>query len=138
MLRYRKPGGATANVAGGVLAFLYVGMMLQYAMLLRLWFGVGVLAAWIIVVKMGDTGAYTVGRLIGRHKMAPLISPGKTIEGAVGGLLFSCLALLGRVSMADSPLQPRPATCLRRGGAGSSSGCWSARPACSAIWPSRS
>jgi phosphatidate cytidylyltransferase len=40
---------------------------------------------------MGDIGAYTVGRLIGRHKMAPLISPGKTIEGAFGALAFSCL-----------------------------------------------
>ncbi len=91
MLRYRKPGGATANVAGGVLAFFYVGVMLHYALLLRLSFGVGAMVAWIIVVKMGDTGAYAVGRLIGRHKMAPSISPGKTIEGAVGGLLFSCV-----------------------------------------------
>jgi phosphatidate cytidylyltransferase len=92
MLRYRQPGGATANIAGGVLAFLYVGVMLQYALFLRLLLGVGALATWIIVVKMGDTGAYTVGRLIGRHKMCPRISPGKTIEGAVGGLLFSCVA----------------------------------------------
>ena len=60
-------------------------------MQLRIVWGVGALAAWVIVVKMGDTGAYTVGRLIGRHKMAPLISPGKTIEGAVGALAFSCL-----------------------------------------------
>ena len=66
-------------------------MMLDCAVLLRLAAGIGALAAWIIVVKMGDTGAYTVGRLIGRHKMAPLISPGKTIEGAVGALVFSCL-----------------------------------------------
>ncbi len=36
----------------------------------------------ILVVKLGDTGAYTVGRLVGRHKMAPHLSPGKTIEGA--------------------------------------------------------
>ena len=56
----------------------------------RLSWGVGALATWIVVVKMGDTGAYAVGRLIGRHKLAPLISPGKTIEGAVGGLLFAC------------------------------------------------
>ena len=40
---------------------------------------------------MGDTGAYTVGRLIGRHKMAPSISPGKTVEGALGAFLFACL-----------------------------------------------
>jgi phosphatidate cytidylyltransferase len=45
----------------------------------------------VIVVKMGDTGAYTVGRLIGRHKMAPRLSPGKTIEGAAGAILFACL-----------------------------------------------
>ena len=41
---------------------------------------------------MGDTGAYTVGRLIGRHKMSPYISPGKTIEGAVGALAIATLA----------------------------------------------
>ena len=40
------------------------------------------LAALVIVVKMGDIGAYTVGRLFGRHKMAPVLSPGKTWEGA--------------------------------------------------------
>jgi phosphatidate cytidylyltransferase len=58
---------------------------------LRLIWGIGALAAWVIVVKMGDVGAYIVGRMIGRHKMAPLLSPGKTIEGAVGDLAFSCL-----------------------------------------------
>ena len=51
----------------------------------------GLLVALVVVVKLGDIGAYTVGRLIGRHKMAPYLSPGKTIEGAVGGLVFACL-----------------------------------------------
>ena len=41
----------------------------------------------VIVVKMGDTGAYTVGRLIGRHKMAPRLSPGKTGKGPPALLL---------------------------------------------------
>ena len=66
-------------------------MLLRLAVSLRLGWGIGALASWIIVVKMGDIGAYTVGRLIGRHKMAPAISPGKTIEGAIGALLFACL-----------------------------------------------
>ena len=44
----------------------------------------------IIAVKMGDTGAYTVGRLFGRQKLAPRLSPGKTVEGAVGAILFAC------------------------------------------------
>ena len=92
MVRYRQPGKSMANIAGGFLAIVYVGMMLQLAVWFRLVWGVGALATWIVVVKMGDTGAYAVGRLMGRHKMAPLISPGKTIEGALGALCFACLA----------------------------------------------
>jgi phosphatidate cytidylyltransferase len=91
MCRYRKPGGHMANIAGGIFALIYVGMLLRSAVSLRLEWGVGALASWIIVTKMGDIGAYTVGRLIGRHKMAPAISPGKTMEGAAGALLFACL-----------------------------------------------
>ncbi len=91
MWRYQKPGGNMANIAAGVFAVIYIGLMLSFAVQMRLSCGIGALAAWVIVVKMGDTGAYTVGRLIGRHKMTPLISPGKTIEGAIGALAFSCL-----------------------------------------------
>ena len=49
------------------------------------------MASWIIVVKLGDIGAYSVGRLVGRHKITPLLSPSKTWEGAAGTLLFSVL-----------------------------------------------
>jgi phosphatidate cytidylyltransferase len=54
--------------------------------------GLIALVALLLVVKMGDSGAYTVGRLIGRHKMSPVVSPGKTIEGAIGAFAFACLA----------------------------------------------
>jgi len=91
MARYEKPGGNLANIAVGTFVLLYVGLALHFAVQMRIGWGIGALAAWVIVVKMGDIGAYTVGRLIGRHKMAPLISPGKTIEGAFGSLAFSCL-----------------------------------------------
>jgi phosphatidate cytidylyltransferase len=43
---------------------------------------------------MSDTGAYFVGSLIGKHKMVPRISPGKTWEGFTGGIAFSVLASL--------------------------------------------
>jgi phosphatidate cytidylyltransferase len=46
---------------------------------------------FILVTKMSDTGAYIVGSLIGRHKMIPRISPGKTWEGLGGAMLFSFL-----------------------------------------------
>jgi phosphatidate cytidylyltransferase len=48
----------------------------------------------IIVVKCTDIGAYTVGRLFGRHKLCPRISPGKTIEGFFGGIAFALAASL--------------------------------------------
>jgi phosphatidate cytidylyltransferase len=52
-------------------------------------FGMLALVSLIATVKMSDTGQYFVGRLIGRHKLAPLVSPGKTWEGAIGGFIFA-------------------------------------------------
>jgi len=92
MRRYEKPGGATANVAAAVFALVYVGAMFSFVVQLRMQWGVGALASLVIVTKMGDTGAYAIGRLFGRHKMAPLLSPGKTVEGALGALALACLA----------------------------------------------
>src|SRR5213079_963428 len=49
---------------------------------------------FILVTKFSDTGAYAVGSLIGRHKMIPRISPGKTWEGFGGAIVVSTLASL--------------------------------------------
>jgi phosphatidate cytidylyltransferase len=92
MRRYEKPGGVMANVAAAAFTLVYVGLMLSFAIHLRITWGVGALASLVVVVKMADTGAYTVGRLIGRHQIAPVLSPKKTVEGAIGALLFACLA----------------------------------------------
>jgi len=45
----------------------------------------------LVLIWVADSAAYLVGRSIGRHKLAPLVSPGRTIEGAVGALLASAL-----------------------------------------------
>jgi phosphatidate cytidylyltransferase len=47
---------------------------------------------FILITKFSDTGAYAVGSLIGKHKMIPRISPGKTWEGFAGAILVSMLA----------------------------------------------
>jgi len=91
MYRFKRPGGVTANVAAAVLAIVYVGLLFSFMVKLLLgWALIGLLSL-LIVVKMGDIGAYAVGRLIGRYKMAPELSPGKTIEGAIGAMVFACV-----------------------------------------------
>lgn len=55
-----------------------------------------VLAVWVVVlVKFSDIGAYVTGSMIGRTKLAPSLSPGKTWEGAFGGLIVSALLSAG-------------------------------------------
>ena len=60
---------------------------------------------WLLFILAGtsacDTGAYAVGRLIGRHSMAPVISPNKTWEGAAGGFAASVGAMLGVGALLD-------------------------------------
>ncbi len=96
MRRYEQPGRVVLNLAATVFSLAYVGLLLTFVVQLRA-FGTGAqgmlaLVSLVAVVKMGDTGAYTVGRLIGRHKMAPVLSPGKTWEGAAGAMLFAVFA----------------------------------------------
>jgi phosphatidate cytidylyltransferase len=52
------------------------------------------LTLFFIVVFAGDTGAYYTGRAMGRRRLAPRVSPGKTVEGAIGGLLGNVVAAL--------------------------------------------
>jgi phosphatidate cytidylyltransferase len=79
----------------GVALGLYVGVLASHAALLRDapdgrdWLFFSVLVVWIT-----DTGAYAVGRAIGRHKLAPVVSPGKTIEGAIGSFVTGFVAVL--------------------------------------------
>jgi len=95
MRRYERPGPVIGQLAGKILGLAYVGGLMTFVVQLRLYHfaagpqGLVALLSLIIVVKMGDTGAYTVGRLIGRHKMAPVLSPGKTWEGFAGAMLFA-------------------------------------------------
>ena len=78
---------ATVAVGGTVLGVIWIGLGLVALMALRDLPLHGRLAAFTVLLAVwaGDTFAYFVGRLLGRHKLAPTISPGKTWEGFVGG-----------------------------------------------------
>lgn len=95
MARYERPGRVVVRIALASLSFVYVGLLLSFTVQLRLFgsnlTGMTALVSLIAVVKMGDSGAYTIGRMFGRHKMAPVLSPGKTWEGAIGAVLGAVL-----------------------------------------------
>ncbi|MGQ9763088.1 MAG: phosphatidate cytidylyltransferase [Thermogutta sp.] len=91
MQRYRRPGGANINVAGTVYAVCYIGLLASFLVQLRMAFGIEALASLLMIVKMGDSGAFVVGKIMGRHHMAPQLSPKKTVEGAVGAILFGII-----------------------------------------------
>ena len=85
------------SVAFTLLGIFYVGWLLSFVLLLR-FRGPEYVFYLFGVVWLGDAAALVFGQLFGRHQLAPRLSPGKTIEGAVGGLLGSlCGAtLVGR------------------------------------------
>ncbi len=101
LMTRNRPNG-TLNYAVSVLGITYIGWFLAHVVLLLqldaapgfpLHFrGTGYLVFLLATLMLGDSGAYFVGRAVGRHKLMPGISPNKTLEGAVGGFAFSILA----------------------------------------------
>ncbi|MEE9277384.1 MAG: phosphatidate cytidylyltransferase [Dehalococcoidia bacterium] len=82
----------------GIVGLLYVGWLGSYFILLRgLTSGTDWLLLAVFSVMATDTGAFAVGRLLGRHQLAPRISPAKTVEGALGGIAggFAAVLLIG-------------------------------------------
>lgn len=75
-----------------VTGLIYIPFLLGHLILIRGW-DQGMTWTFLLmaVIIAGDTAAYYVGRALGRHKLAPSISPGKTVEGAVGGLAANLL-----------------------------------------------
>lgn len=69
----------------------YVSFTLNHIFLIREKFGPFFVYFLLLVVIAGDSGAFTFGKLFGRHKMTPLASPNKTWEGSIAGLLSACI-----------------------------------------------
>ena len=87
-LHYFKTNPSVVElIARQVLSIIYIPLFLSCMVLIRndadgiVW-----IFFLLILVSAGDTGAFYVGRLWGQYKLCPAVSPGKTIEGAIGGL----------------------------------------------------
>jgi phosphatidate cytidylyltransferase len=106
VLDYRPGSRSLERLAAGLLVLTYLGLPMAFMVGLRLLcvenlgpeqrgpghLGILPLVSMIAVVKAGDVAAYLVGSLLGRHRMAPILSPGKTLEGLAGSLGGSLLA----------------------------------------------
>jgi phosphatidate cytidylyltransferase len=103
---YRPQGRAAERLAAATFILVYLGLPLAFMVSLRLvcvenlgpeqrgpaHLGIVPLLSLVAVVKAGDVAAYAVGSLVGRNHMAPVLSPGKTWEGAAASLAGSLAA----------------------------------------------
>lgn len=89
-----------ANVATTLLGMVYCGWFPLHLIFLRdlscpkYDSGLGFVVLMFTAILLTDVGCYYVGTKLGKHKLAPVISPNKTIEGSIGGMFF---AILGAV-----------------------------------------
>ena len=87
--------GTIRNVSASFFSIIYLGFLCSFILGIRIMHGPWTLLMFIFTVKGSDIGAYTLGRLFGKHKLCPRISPGKTWEGLAGAMLFGVLVSLG-------------------------------------------
>jgi phosphatidate cytidylyltransferase len=106
----RNEKNAMANIAVTVFGVLYVGWFCSHIILLRKlpigageassnFGGAGYVIILLILLWLGDSGAFFAGTGWGRHKLIPAISPNKTIEGSIGGFVIT---LVGAVLIKDA------------------------------------
>ena len=88
---------SVAGLASSMFGVFYVGWLAAHLTLLHSEpdTGPGLVSVLLVAVILTDTGAYLIGSLIGKHKLAPRVSPKKTWEGAAGGLALALAGLVG-------------------------------------------
>lgn len=117
MIKYRVPGHSVPRVANTLLAVIYLGVFTSFLIKLRwlnLPLGGVMLGLAIFVPKVGDIGAYTVGRIFGRTPFSPWLSPKKTWEGFFGGLISAVVATVG-LDTVHAALYPEHPILFRHG-----------------------
>jgi phosphatidate cytidylyltransferase len=95
--RRRNNSGVVVDISTTLFGILYVSWFFSFLIkIIYLPVGMGLLATILLITKLGDIGAYLIGVRFGKTPLMSRISPKKTVEGAVGGLIFSVLgALIG-------------------------------------------
>lgn len=90
--RRRESTGVIVSISTTIFGILYVSWFMSFLIKIRyLPGGLGLLVAVVLITKLADIGAYLIGIRFGRTPLIPRISPHKSVEGAIGGLVFSML-----------------------------------------------
>ncbi len=91
----RLSRGVIVSISTTIFGILYISWFLSFLIKIR-WLpnGLGLLVVLLASTKIGDIGAYLIGSRFGTLPLMPKISPKKTVEGAIGGLLFSVLGAM--------------------------------------------
>lgn len=93
--RRQENAGAVVGISTTIFAILYVSWFLSFLIKIRyLDNGIALFTTVLLITKLGDIGAYLVGSCFGKTPLIPRISPKKSVEGAIGGLIFSVLGAL--------------------------------------------
>ncbi len=89
----RERDGVTISIAVTLMGIFWIGIPLVHAVLLRDLpsHGAALLVDVLVGTFVADTAAYATGRMFGSHKIAPNISPNKTVEGLIGGFLIGTM-----------------------------------------------
>jgi phosphatidate cytidylyltransferase len=93
----RGSGGVLGHCGISCFSLLYLGLLGAFVLGIRIDAGPWAILMFILVVKVSDIGAYTFGKLFGKHKLAPRVSPGKTWEGMVGAAVASIIVSIAVV-----------------------------------------
>lgn len=108
--QYQPHSGFFMRAALSGWVSVYFGSCFAFAIALRLtgssgW-GLFLLVGVILITKCSDAGAYFVGRAVGRTKLSPQVSPGKTVEGLLGGMLVGVVVAWAYFGWAASEFFP--------------------------------
>jgi phosphatidate cytidylyltransferase len=112
-LATRKPTAVTRSVAITALGVAWIALGLAHGVLLReLPHGTALVIDVLLATFLGDTGAHLIGAAFGRRKLAPRVSPSKTVEGLVAGIVVGTLAVLVAALLFQPWLEPWQALVL--------------------------
>jgi phosphatidate cytidylyltransferase len=100
--RRRENSGVIVGISTTIFGILYISWFLSFLIKIRYFVnGISLFAALLLITKLGDIGAYLVGTRFGKTLLMPRISPKKSVQGSIGGLVFSILGALAGKPLLD-------------------------------------